>query len=90
MKSSLSTVYLLKIFGPLRMFLRSFFGVSIFFERPPPCFFLINSNIFSFWFIFTPPLQVASLIRRDVFAGIDPLAVPSQHDNQDLHISLNL
>ena len=42
------SAYLLKIFGPLRMFLISFFGVSICLDFPPPCLFLIISNIFSF------------------------------------------
>lgn len=43
--------YLLKIFGPLRMFLRSFFGVLVCLDLPPPaCFFLMISNIFSFEF----------------------------------------
>ncbi len=30
------------------MFLMSFFGVSICLDLPPPCLFLISSNIFSF------------------------------------------
>ena len=32
------------------MFLMSFFGVSICLDLPPPCLFLIISNIFSFGF----------------------------------------
>lgn len=34
------------------MFLMSFFGVSVCLDFPPPCLFLIISNIFSFGFTF--------------------------------------
>ncbi len=55
----LITAYLLKILGPFaHVFYDHFWEFSIFLERPPPCFFLINSNIFSFHSFNPPPLLI--------------------------------
>lgn len=43
--------YLLKIFGPLRIYFASFFGSVLCSERPPDCLFLIISNIFALVFV---------------------------------------
>ena len=47
----------IKILGPLRMFYDHFWEFP-FLERPPPCFFLINSNIFLFHSFNPPPLLI--------------------------------